>query len=165
MGLARASRLPLLAALISTFSSCFWPEPQLELSEIARYLPLGYFIVAGSSPRTSFTNHDVDSIVFDYSTTVSSTAFWAKVTENTTTSRWLPYRNGASFREYKMGAQVCTDVVRVGYAEPTSRVVVGYVQLTDLASERPKRPTCETTFTQEDVWPVFDKRFRRHSEP
>ena len=131
--------------------------------------PSKAFIIGARDFRGIYANMDVDSAIYQYTTSETNTErFWKQVDDEATSADWKLVREQGRVRIYdrirqKTGSQTfhSAEQCRIAYDESTQTVTVAWVQ-TDVMELPAGFPDAgsEVRFANSVIWPKFDELTR-----
>lgn len=127
--------------------------------------PSKAFIIGARDFRGNYANMDVDSAIYQYTTSETNTErFWKQVDEDATSADWKPVSERGHVRIYdrirqRTGSQTfhSAEQCRIAFDEGTQTVTVAWVQ-TDVIELPAGFPDtgAEVRFANSVIWPKFD---------
>jgi len=156
----------ILILFISSFLfSCDWKSGTPSSSDIKNYTSVKPFILYEAGIEGIYTNHDVDSLVFSYETSIDSPdIFVAQIRKNAANEGWKEIKAEKYYRfdrirkwrdEYYIGEEI-----RIAYLKKT--VIVAYVEGDAKQAINSFSEINESKWADINIWPMFEKEITKH---
>ncbi|MBI5757763.1 MAG: hypothetical protein HZA46_04520 [Planctomycetales bacterium] len=130
--------------------------------EILAHRDVSECILQGSSIQGIYVNYDVDSLVFNYATSIEDAdQFWTLLEDRLKKSGWDSRGTAGDVRRFQRVIARSAEEVRIAYHKTKRSVTVAWVQADELGTVDDFEQTDESTFAKAVVWPRFESEIAR----
>lgn len=130
--------------------------------EILAYRDVSECILQGSHIRGVYVNYDVDSLVFEYTTSIEDAdQFWKLLNDRLKKSGWESRESAGEAQRFQRIIARSAEEVRIVFHKTKRSVTVAWVQADESGTVDDFEQTDESTFAKAVVWPKFESEIAR----